>query len=711
MNHQHSLFKNPLVWVSVAVASLLFTACGGGGSEQAPTPPPVVVTPTPPPVGGSAIALFAGNLGGNGTIDGIGTAARLSATGYMATDNLGNVYVADRSSNTIRKITPAGVVTTLAGTAGVRGSTDGIGAAASFFNPTGVAVDGAGKVYVTEPGRRNTLVSVSIGGNNTIRKITPAGVVTTLAGDAGVIGSADGSGVAANFYDPVGIASDSAGNVYVADGANRTIRKITPAGVVTTLAGTPGVFGSADGSGAVASFRNPNGLASDSTGNLYVADNNTVRKITSLGVVSTLAGTPGVAGGADGSGAAASFSNLSGIAVDRAGNVYAANRLTVRKITPAGVVSTLDGPAGAIDTSLPTGDGYARGVAADSAGSVYVSDDSTIRKITPAGAVSTLAGAAVVEGSADGSGAAASFSSPRGTAIDSAGNVYVADWRNMTIRKITPAGVVSTLAGTAGVVGNADGSGAAARFYFPGDVAVDSAGNVYVADTYNYTIRKITPAGLVSTLAGVPGVRQVSHDGSGAAASFQSPGAVAVDSGGNVYVADQHSIRKITPAGLVSTLAGTSGISGYLDGSGAAALFSYPSRIAIDSAGNVYVADTLNYAVRKITPEGVVSTLAGTAGVIGNADGSGAAASFFFPGALAADSAGNVYVAQTSTDTIRKITPAGVVSTLLGVPGRRGFAAGGLPGGLAYPIMGLAVRGTSLYITMANGVAVVTNLP
>lgn len=707
MNHQQNLFKNTRGWVSVVVAGLLFTACGGGGGASEPTP-------TPLPVAAPAIALFAGNLGGNGTIDGIGSAARLSATGYMATDNLGNVYVADRSSNTIRKITPAGVVTTLAGTPGVRGSTDGVGEAASFFNPTGVAVDGAGNVYVTEPGRRNTFVSVSIGGNNTIRKITPAGVVTTLAGDAGVVGSADGSGVAANFYDPVGIATDGAGNVYVADGANRTIRKITPAGVVATLAGTPGVFGSADGSGAVASFRNPNGLTSDSAGNLYVADNNTVRKITPLGVVSTLAGTPGVAGGADGSAAAASFSNLSGIAVDRAGNVYAANRLTVRKITPAGVVSTLDGPAGAIDTSLPTGDGYARGVATDNVGNVYVSDDSTIRKITPAGAVSTLAGMPLIAGSADGLGAAVTFNGPEGIASDREGNVYVADKSNRTIRKITPAGLVSTLAGKAGVDGDTDGSGAAARFGWlggAGGMAADSAGNVYVAD--GSSIRKITPAGLVSTLAGKVIVfygEDFSADGTGAAARFDAPQGVATDSVGNIYVADtyNHTIRKVTQAGVVTTLAGTARITGSANNSGAAARFNRPWGIATDRAGNVYVTD--NYTIRKITPAGVVSTLAGKPQIVGSADGSGAGASFNEPRAIAVDGAGNVYVADTGNSTVRKITPEGMVSTLVGVPGRAAFAVGALPGGVAYPV-GLAVSGSSLYITMANGVAVVTNLP
>jgi len=689
------------ICISAILASLLLASCGGGGGSDSGS------SGTTSPV--AQLSLLAGSAGGSGNTDGTGAAASFTSPYSVATDSSGNVYVADTNNHTIRKITPAGVVTTVAGSAGVRGSADGTGAAASFNTPSSVATDSSGNVYVADTF------------NHTIRKITPAGVVTTLAGSAGVFGSADGTGAAASFNFPRGVATDSSGNVYVADTFNSTIRKITPAGVVTTLAGSAGVGGSADGTGAAARFNLPRGVATDSSGNVYVADssNSTIRKITPAGVVTTLAGSAGVFGSADGTGAAASFTSPYGVATDSSGNVYVADtdNSTIRKITPAGVVTTVAGSAGVFGSADGTG-AAARfnnpiGVATDSSGNVYVADTNnhTIRKITPAGAVTTLAGSAGVIGSADGTGAAASFNRPFGVATDSSGNVYVADLSNHTIRKITPAGVVTTLAGSAGFSGSTDGTGAAARFNFPIGVATDSSGNVYVADLSNHTIRKITPAGVVTTVAGSAGVSG-SADGTGAAASFNNPYGVATDSSGNVYVADfsNHTIRKITPAGVVTTLAGSAGFSGSTDGTGAAASFNNPRGVATDSSGNVYVADSNNSTIRKITPAGVVTTLAGSAGVSGSADGTGAAASFNNPYGVATDSSGNVYVADTFNSTIRKITPAGVVTTLAGSAGVIGFVPGDLPGVLNSPY-GVALFGSTLYATSRNAIVQVTNVP
>ena len=302
---------------------------------------------------------------------------------------------------------------------------------------------------------------------------------------------------------------------------------------------------------------------------------------------------------------------------------------------------------------------YPSGVAADSAGNIYLADtdNHTIRKIVAStGAVTTFAGQAGSSGSADGTGSAARFNSPSGVAVDGAGNVYVADTLNNTLRRVSAAGAVSTLAGQAGVSGSVDGTGTAARFFGPQGIAIDAGSNLYLADTNNHTIRKFVPStGVVTTLAGLSGISG-STDDLGSAARFNYPSGVTVDGAGNLYVADtdNHTIRAISSSGQVTTLAGLAGFSGGADGTGSAARFNSPSDIAVDSAGNVYVADTENSTIRQVVPStGVVTTLAGLAGTSGSADGLGSAARFFNPAGIAVDSSGDLYVADTDNDTVR----------------------------------------------------------
>ncbi len=647
-----------------------------------------------------AFTTFAGTAS-IGSADGAGGSARFNGPYAVAVDATGNVYVADNWNPTIRKITPGGAVTTLAGLAGAFGASDGTGGTARFGNPWGVAVDSIGNVFVADSW------------TNTIRKITPAGVVSTFAGTPFVSGSADGTGSAAQFSFPGGVAADSAGNIYVADTGNRTLRKITPAGAVTTLAGLAGAplwnpldgpMPSLDGTGSAARFISLHGLAADAAGNLYATDENTIRKITPSGMVTTFAGTAGSGnwGSADGTGSAARFNAAYGVSADAAGNVYVADTWnnTIRKITSAGTVTTLAGlaagyPPAAGSVGATDGAGsvarlnFPQSVAVDTAGNLYVADthNNTIRKITAAGIVSTLAGVAPAQslGATDATGSSARFSGPHGLAADAVGNLYVADTLNSTIRKIAANGAVTTLAGTAGTIGSADGQGAGASFRYPYGLATDAAGNVFIADTYNHVVRKITPGGLVTTLAGGAGINGPT-DGTGPAARFNYPKGIAVDSAGNAYVADTNSgtIRKITATGGVTTFAGLVGGFGTTDGPGPTARFSMAEGVAVDNAGNVYVADTGNFTIRKITSAGVVSTLAGTAGISGLVDGPSGTARFNGPEGVVVDAAGNVFVADNINYTIRdgtpagyaiaatgdymirRITPAGMVTTLAG---------------------------------------------
>ncbi len=338
---------------------------------------------------------------------------------------------------------------------------------------------------------------------------------------------------------------------------------------------------------------------------VYKSYKDTVVEGTCLSIVSTFAGSGAGSGGyADGTGTAAQFNNPSDIEIDEAGNLYVAEDYNNR-----------------------------------------------IRKITPSGVVTTLAGSGVA-GFGDGIGTAAQFSGPAGLILDSSGTLYVADTDNHRIRKITPAGVVTTVAGS-GVAGFANNTGTAAQFNRPYDVALDSSNNLYVADLDNDRVRKITPAGVVTTFAG-SGVAG-STDATGVAATFNGPLGIAVDSVDNVYVATDagHRIRKITPGAVVTTLAGST--DGYFDGTGAAARFSWPQGIAIDNYDNLYVADSNNYRIRKITSAGVVTTVTGT-GASGMINGTTGVATFDYPWGVAINDQGTImYIADTWNDVIRKI--------------------------------------------------------
>jgi len=328
------------------------------------------------------------------------------------------------------------------------------------------------------------------------------------------------------------------------------------------------------------------------------------------------------------------------------GGAVTGNYTAVSTFAGSGLTDYADGTGTAARFNGPTS------LVIDASGNVYVSDQSNqrIRKITPAGVVSTFAGSGT-GGFANGTGTAAQFDIPVDLAVDASGTMYVADSNNHCIRKITPAGVVSTFAGN--IQGSIDGTGTSARFNYPNGVAVDGSGNVYVADLFNHRIRKITPAGVVSTFAGNT---QGYADGTGTSARFNRPSSLVIDASGNVYVADtgNHRIRKITPAGVVSTFAGST--FGYVDGTGAAAKFNTPVGLAVDASGNIYVADFYNHSIRKITPDGVVTTLAGS--TTGYADGTGTAAQFNNPTGVVVDVSGNMYVADYNNHRIRKIVNA-----------------------------------------------------
>lgn len=553
-------------------------------------------------------------------VDANGAHARFSNIQGLAVDSAGNVFVSDAGNQAIRKVTPAGDVTTIACSSPSSPDLDLLFA---------LAVDQKGTVYVVDAA-------------SAVKKVAPDGSVTTLGGFTGVWG----------------VAVDAAGNAYVGDSIGNAVRKIGSDGTVTIVAGSVDESGSADGPAATARFHHPYNVALDKNGNIYVADydNFTIRKITPDGMVSTLAGLAGSPGNVDGNGAAARFFSPIALTVDAKGSVYVADYFEndVRKITPAGDVTT-----------IATGLTNPSGIGVDANNNIYVAParGRNLAKITPGGDLTIIAGQ---------SASAPGFHSPRSVAVDPSHNIYVADDDSLNsdqrIYKMSPNGTTMPL--TNGVTGNlavstsgdvyvanrdaiwkiasdgtttiaASGSQNGVRQFYPSGIAVDASGKVYFS----------TISAVIGSDRGRP--------------LYDSTGA--------------DTVRMITDGGAVVTLAGTSGIAGHSDGVGPAAQFNEPRTLAVDNANNIYVADAGNRSIRKVTPEGNVTTIAGRADDppdTPSVDGPGDVARFEYPGSVAVDNSGNIYVVDdTSNSTsrgttdsalIRKINTSGVVTTLAG---------------------------------------------
>ncbi|MGD0775519.1 MAG: hypothetical protein ABSC05_22110 [Candidatus Solibacter sp.] len=634
---------------------------------------------------GGTLTRVAGNSRpGNSGDGGPATAAQLNFPMGIATDAAGNLFVADRDASVVRKISAAGTITTVAGTGTPGFSGDGGPAAsAQIDGPFGVAVDGAGNLYIADTG------------NGVVRKVSPNGSISTVAG-TGTLGYSGDGGPARNAWlnGPESVAVDAAGNLYIADTFNGRIRRVGADGIIATVAGvgSTGVYSGDGGPAQSAALSLPTDVAVDRAGNLYLADfgNSKIRVVTS-GVIATVAGLGNSAPLLEGQAAInARLEGPTGVTVDRAGVIYfveagigsgtglAVGDYKVWKVSTDGLLATLAG------NGIPSFSGEATaataaqlnspsGVAVGANGVLYIADtlNQRVRAVAPGGLLTTQAG----NGTPGFNGDVilprnALLNHPLGVAADALGNWYVADTANSRVREAQPGGNLFTVAGNgnASYFGDA-GPAIQGSVNQPESVAVDPLGNVYIADTLDHAVRMVTPGGVITTLAG-NGSPGYSGDGGPAnVARLNQPRGVAVDAGGNVYVADTGNaqVRRIDALGIITTV----------DTGGA---LSDPRGVAVDGAGNLYIADTGNRLVRRVSPGALVTTIAGNGTCCYSGDGGlGLDAQLNQPWGIAVDANGNVYVADPLDNAVRMLTPVSAGIAVTAVTN----AASNLPGAVA----------------------------
>ena len=603
------------------------------------------------------------------------TAALNAPLGHVtgvAVDALGNVYVADQDNNRVFLISPSGGIRTLAGNGSPGFFGDGGPAAsASLYQPTGVAVDASGNVFIADSG------------NNRIRRVSASGIITTAAGNGSKSFSGDGGPAnSAALNNPFSVAVDGSGNILIGDSNNNRIREVSSSGIITTVAGNgSGSFSGDGGPATSAALSNPMGVAVDASGNLFIADffNDRIRKVSSSGNITTVAGdNQPCSFPTDGLQATSQpLCEPEGVAVDANGNLFIADTFTwkILKVSTNGILTTV---AGSLAYGL-SGDGgpatsavlnYPAGVAVDVSGNVFIADTTNerIRKVSAGGIISTIAGNENFGFSGDGGPAtSASLNYPYGVALDGFGNLFIADENNNRIRKVSPSGVITTVAGNGNSGFSGDGGpGASTWLFTPTGIAVDAAGNLFIADRNNHRIRKLSTSGMVTTVAG-NGVQNTYGDGGPATvAALYNPSYVAVDTAGNLYIVDgSPGIRKVSASGIITTVAG-GGKSGLGDGGPAtSASLNGPGGVVVDSSGNLFITDAGNYRIRKVSASGIITTVAGNGTRGSSGDGGPAtSASLNDPQAIVVDPAGNLFFADGYR--IRKVSADGVITTVAG---------------------------------------------
>jgi uncharacterized protein (TIGR03437 family) len=638
--------------------------------------------------------LVAGNgAQGSSGDGGPATSAMLTAPAGLALDAAGNLYILDQQANCVRRVATNGIISTYAGNGQTGYGGDGGPAInATFSGPSGISVDPKGNLYIADTG------------NNLIRVVTPDGNVNVFAGNRGKGNGGDnGPAIHASLSAPGGVLADSAGNVYIADTGNDWIRLVSPNGFITHFAGYDpangnGYFGTGNPNIAIYAFLvNPTNMALDQAGNLYFVQYGQpqIMQITPAGAIASYAGTG--TGGSSGDGGLATGANLNvlGIAVDRSGNLLIADGVNnrVRIVTASnGLINTLAGTG--IASFNPSG--------LTNYGLLYFSDSvlNRVRGYDPAtGIISVIAGTGQASFTGDnGVSTSAALNGPRGITFDSSGNLYIADTGNNRVREVSTELQITTIAGN-GATSSSTGDGGPAtqsELQGPTGVAADTFGNVYISDRGGNLVQRVNVGtGLLETVAGT-GTNGAPDSPSGIAVlqNLSLPQGLAFDLAGNLLIADSGNnlIRRLSGNGIITTVAG-SGAAGYSGDGGpaTAATLRNPTAVAVDAAGDIYIADTNNNVIRRVDTNGNISTVAGTGTPGYNGDGSPATAyELYLPSAVAAGPSCSLYIGDTSNQRVRQLwpsanytissNPSGLQVTIDGKPATTPAVAPLLPG-------------------------------
>ena len=601
---------------------------------------------------------------------GAATLAELSFPNGLAVDGTGNIFFADTGNSRVRRISN-GIITTVAGTGFAGYSGDGNPAAnATLYDPTAVAVDGQGNLFIADSN------------NNVIRKVATNGIISTLAGTGTAGYSGDGgSATSAQLSRPQYVAVDGQGNVYFSDTGNNRVRKISANGMISTLAGT-GVagFSGEGGPAANAELQNAQGVAVDGSNDVFIMDANRVRKVSAAGIITTVGGT-GVNGSSGDGGPAlnAQINGSYGLAVDTAGNLFIADyySLSIREISANGIINTVAGTGllfSGDNGAAPSAQfGSITGIAVDGSGNLFIADNSRLRKVTPNGIVTTVAGTGVCCGpGASGVAATSTDVSPERVAVDGSGNIFFSDFFSV-VHKVSTSGIITTVAGNGNAGFSGDGGPAISAQLAnpPGGVAVDASGNLYIADANNNRVRKVSTSGIITTVAGNGASGFAGDGGQATSAQLSQPQGVAVDSSGNLYIADSNNnrVRKVSVStGVITTLAGN-GAGGQSGDGGQAtnAQLQYPEGVAVDGQGDVFIADSANYHIREVTPGGVISTVAGSNYGYSGDCGLAASAQLASPADVAVDGSGHVFIADSGNNAVRRLQPTSQPTLLCAV--------------------------------------------